>query len=88
MKSDTPAKPKLTREQALVMQIFTAKARGKQQYATAGAKQTELRAICPAGMAIVLPDGRKFAIVDTFADKELAVKMTYIDRFELKELKS
>jgi hypothetical protein len=82
------ARPKLSREQALVMQILTSKARGKAHYATAGSKLAELKALCGADSAIAMPDGRKFAVVDTFAGAEYAKKMVIIDRFEVKEVKA
>ena len=80
-------KPKLTAEQALVLQILTGRARGKQHYATAGAKEQELAARCPVGTEVVMPDGRRFGIVDTFKDVKLVKKMVFVDRFELQEIK-
>ncbi len=87
MKSE-PAKPKLSREQQLVLQILTARARGKQQYATAGAKQSELRALAPVGTRVTMPDGRAFAIMDQTQGVDLFKKVVYFDKHDLVELKS
>ena len=86
MKNDAAAKPKLSREQALVLQILTSKARGKAHYATAASKLAELKALFAPGVAIDMPDGRKFGVVDNF-EGEYAKKLVIIDRFEVKELK-
>ena len=85
--STVSTKPKLTPEQTLVLRHQTARARGKEQYGKADAAQKELEAKVGVGVPVEMPDGRKFAVVDTFKDAKYAKKMTYIDRLEIQEVK-
>lgn len=82
-----PAKPKLPVEQSLVLGVLGARARGKKAYDKAGAYLEKLMSIVKPGKVITLGDGRRFAVVDTFADQRYAKKMTIIDRFALQEVK-
>lgn len=83
----TTSRPKLTSEQALVLGILTSKARGKEHYAKAASRLTELQARVAVGSPVELPDGRKFAVVDTFENEKQAKKFVLIDRYEVRELK-
>ena len=89
MKNSVAAAPKsvpLTKEQSLVLGIINARIRGKKCYGDADAYQQQLAALCPVGKEVTLPDGRRFAIIDAFAGKRLVAKMTYVDRYELREI--
>ena len=84
----TPTKAPLTEEQSLVLGIVNARIRGSKCYADAGNYQARLQAKIGAGKEVALPDGRKFSLVDTFAGQDRAKKMTFIDRYELRQLEA
>ena len=67
--------------------IQTSRARGRQHYQKAAAQEKELMALVKPGTEIVMPDGRKYAVIDQYAHKELLKKVVFFDRFELEELK-
>ena len=79
------AKTPLTEEQSLVLDIIHSRIRGSKAYADAGNYQKRLQAKIGTGQEVSLPDGRRFALVDTFAGQDRAKKMTFIDRYELQE---
>jgi len=81
------AKPKLPKEQSLVLGILGARDRGKKQYGKAGDYLDELRKLVRPGQKITLADGRVFNVVDTFKEAESVKKMVFIDRFALEQVK-
>ena len=83
-----PKKPTLPKEQSLVLGILHAKVRGKKAYGKAKEYLDQLNRLVKPGRKIELADGRKFAVVDVFdTEKPYVGKMTFIDRFELQEVK-
>lgn len=81
------SKSKLPPEQSLVLGILGARQRGKKAYDKAGVYLEKLLKLVKTGKTIELGDGRRFAVIDTFADQRYAKKMTIIDRFALQEVK-
>ncbi len=77
----------LPRAAALVLQILTARARGRKHYQTAAAAEAELRTLTQLGEPIDTGNGRRFKLVDTFEGQDTVKKMTFIDRFDLVEIK-
>ena len=68
--------------------IVNARIRGSKCYADAGNYQKRLQAKIGTGKEVTLPDGRRYALVDTFAGQDRAKKMTFIDRFELQQVEA
>ena len=71
---------------AKLRRYLTSQKKAGKHYADGKARKAEIARISPHGTEIEGPDGKKYVVVDNFAQK-VAFKTCAIERFDVKEAK-